>query len=49
MSVINCVKNKLPCEVFIYDIEHKHNTQGKWKKTQKNIIEYCIIFKVSGR
>ena len=42
MSVINCVKNKLPCEVFIYDIEHKHNTQGKWKKTQKNIIEYCI-------
>lgn len=47
MRVIDEVKKQIECDVFVYTIDYRHNSQGKkrGRKANKGVIEYCIIFK----
>lgn len=48
--VIDLVKSKCRCDIYIYGIPHVHQTQKKKidnKKSILKVVEYCIIFKKS--
>lgn len=49
LKIIEEIKARYNCNVFLYSIPHRHQGQGKrkadGKSTTKYVTEYCIIFK----
>lgn len=47
-NVISMILSKYSCDIFLYCIPYRHQSQGKnlYKpRTSKDVIEYCIIFR----
>lgn len=47
MNVVNQVRLRENCDVFVYGIPYVHQSQGKsseMKRFRKNVVEYCIVF-----
>lgn len=48
INIINGVQKAVHCN--IYNTMYSHDSQGKNKKRNKiEVVEYCIIFKRTGR
>lgn len=47
LKIINEVKEKCMCDIFVYATDHKHMKQGKQgnRSVNNKIVEYCIVFK----